>query len=152
MKKSSTIPYWLEFFLALQLVGSPILPLNSQSVPSAVTATDRKPLLEVLIELNRTRGAYFLFSQPELGKTLVVPPTPNPNAAVERILSQLLRRTGLSYKKVDEQTFVILRRKKNPFPADTAAVPSLGEEDADAQGLPVQEAPAGMVNGKIIDR
>lgn len=156
MKKSSAFPYWLEFFLALQLVGVPIQPLNAQTASPSLKATDQqrqqKPLLAVLIELNRTRGAYFLFSQPEIGRTAVNPPNPNSNATVEKILGQLLRGTGLSYKKVDEQTFVILRRKKIGPAVDTAAGPLPAEEDEDARSQPVQEAPGGMVGGKIVDR
>ena len=154
MKKSSAFPYWLEFFLALQLVGFPVRELNAQPVPINVAsnAAGRKPLLEVLIELNRTRGAYFLFSQPELGKTLVTPPNPSANTAIERILNQLLRGTGLNYKKVDEQTFVILRRKKVAPSSDTSALASLPDEEEDARSVPVQDAPAGMVSGKITDR
>jgi len=151
MKKSSAVPYWLEFFLALQLVGLPIPPLNAQTLPPATSATDRKPLLEVLIELNRTRGAYFLFSQPEIGKTLVVPPRPNSNTAVEKLLSQLLRGTSLHYKKVDDQTFVILRRRKSESDTAVAALQGI-EDEEDARSQPVQDAPAGMVSGKIIDR
>jgi TonB-linked SusC/RagA family outer membrane protein len=152
MKKSSTLPYWLEFFLALQLVGFPIQPLNAQSPPPAAYATDRKPLLEVLIELNRTRGAYFLFSQPEIGKTLVIPPKANnSNIAIEKVLNQLLHGTSLHYKKVDEQTFVILRRKKSE-PDSAAMAPPVAEDEEDARSEPLQEAPAGMVSGKIIDR
>ena len=145
MKKSSAFPYWLEFFLALQLVGIPILPLNAQEVP-------KKPLLEVLIQLNHTRGAYFLFSQPEIGKMPVTPPDPGSHATIEKILSRLLRSTGLSYKKVDEQTFVILRRKKNGPDGGAADLASTPDEEDDARSLPVQEAPAGMVSGKIVDR
>ncbi|HXB08380.1 MAG TPA: SusC/RagA family TonB-linked outer membrane protein [Puia sp.] len=154
MKKSSSSAYCLGFFLALQLTGFPILSLNAQPVPSSLTSTAalRRPLLEVLIDLNRTKGAYFLFSQPQMGKTLVVPPASTVNASIEKILSQLLRNTGLSFKKVDEQTFVILRRKKIEVAADTAAISQLLYEDEDAGSLPAQETPAGMVGGKIIDR
>jgi len=150
MKKSSTPAYWLGFFLLLQLTGFPIRQLNAQPVPPSIS---RKPLLEVLIELNRTRGAYFLFSQPQIGKTLVLPPNPASNERIEKILSQMLRNTGLGFKKVDEQTFVILRRKKSDIAADTEAVRPMTypEEDVGAT-LAQQDAAPGTINGKIIDR
>jgi len=155
MKKSSTPAYWLGFFLLLQLTGFPIRQLNAQQVPPSGTSPPaiRKPLLEVLIELNRTRGAYFLFSQPQLGKTLVNPPNPASNAGIEKILSQLLRNTGLAFKKVDEQTFVILRRKKSDIAADTEAVNSMTypQEEAGA-ALSQQDVAPGTISGKIIDR
>ncbi|HVU96758.1 MAG TPA: SusC/RagA family TonB-linked outer membrane protein [Puia sp.] len=146
MKKSSAFPYWLEFFLALQLVVTPIAHLHAQSVEQ------KKPLLEVLIQLNRTRGAYFLFSQPEIGKTPVTPPNPHSNSTIEKILGQLLKSTGLIYKKVDDQTFVVLRRKKAGPDADTAAPASMADEEEDARSLPLPQAPVGMVSGKIVDR
>jgi TonB-linked SusC/RagA family outer membrane protein len=163
MKKSSAVPYWLEFFLALQLVGFPILPLNAQQLPSSIIATDRKkdtvgeqhiqkPLLEVLVGLNHSRGAYFLFSQPEIGRTLVTPPDPRSTSSIEKLLSQLLRSSGLIYKKVDDQTFVILRRKRSGPAGDTTALASLPDADEDARSLPVPEAPEGMISGTIVDR
>src|SRR5579871_4132279 len=99
MKKSSTSKKGLGFFLALLLMGSPIRQLNAQTVPSspAAPAANRKPLLEVLVELNHTKGVYFLFSQPQMGKTLVVPPNPASNAGIERTLNQVLRNTGLTF-------------------------------------------------------
>ncbi|HEY4107702.1 SusC/RagA family TonB-linked outer membrane protein [Puia sp.] len=154
MKKSSATTYWLGFFLALQLTGFPIRQLNAQQSPPTVppSTPEKKALLEVLIELNRTRGAYFLFSQPQMGKTLVTPPNPSANASIEKILNQLLRNTGLGFKKVDEQTFVILRRKKFDLTADSAVNNPLPYEEEDAGSLPSQEAPSGTVGGRIIDR
>jgi TonB-linked SusC/RagA family outer membrane protein len=155
MKKSSSHTYWLGFFLLLILMGFPIRQLNAQQVPTGVPLPPavRKPLLEVLIQLNHTRGAYFLFSQPQMGKMLVNPPNPSSNASTEKILSQILRNTGLSFKKVDEQTFVILRRKKTDTGSDTGAVASMQYPEEDAGETPAQQdAAPGTVNGKIIDR
>jgi len=160
MKKSSASAYCLGFFLALQLTGFPIRNLNAQTVPPTTTPSSnnspsatRRPLLEVLIELNKTRGAYFLFSQPQLGKTLVVPPNPSANMGIEKIITQLLRNTGLTFKKVDDQTFVIVRRKKFEIPADsTGSTALLSDDEEDPGSMPEQEAPPGMIAGKVIDR
>jgi TonB-linked SusC/RagA family outer membrane protein len=154
MKKSSASAYWLGFFLALPWIGLPVGHSCAQTVPSPVAAPSslRKPLLEVLIELNRTRGAYFLFSQPQLGKTLVIPPNVPANTAIEKILNQLLRGTGLNYKKVDEQTFVIVRRKKSDVTADTAAISSMADEEEGPASPPTPDAEPGTASGKIIDR
>src|ERR1700722_7271360 len=99
MKKSNGYIYWLRFFLCvLLLTGFSVNPASAQPVPGA-TGPLRKPLMEVLIELNRARGVYFLFSQQQIGKTLVNPPGLSSNTGIEKLLSQVLRNTGLIYKK-----------------------------------------------------
>ena len=105
----------LAFFLSAELLL--LTPLCGQAQapsPAGKTAPDtvrtRRPLLDVLIELNKTKGVYFLFSQQPLGKVLVNDPIPAPNASIEKILGQVLKNTGLRFKKIDERTFVILSR------------------------------------------
>jgi len=112
----------------------------------------RKPLMEVLIELNHAKGVYFLFSQQQIGKMLVNPPVLSSNSGVEKLLTQVLRNTGLIYKKVDERTFVILNRRKGAA-AVTAGGPVQGsaypdDEPADA---PPRESAPNTISGKIID-
>ncbi|HEY6901984.1 MAG TPA: TonB-dependent receptor plug domain-containing protein, partial [Puia sp.] len=73
--------------------------------------TERRPLIDVLIELNKVRGVYFLFSRQPLAKVPVNAPQLSASIPVEKVLSQVLKNTGLYFKKVDDRTFVILDRK-----------------------------------------
>ena len=148
MRKSGLTGPMLAFFLSAELFC--LLPGYGQTHPASptakITASDttpaRRPLLEVLIELNKTKGVYFLFSQQPLGKVLVNNPVLSSNETIEKILGQVLKNTGLHFKKVDERTFVILSRrgadknnKYDPYagiqdpsdPADSAP-PLPGEE------------------------
>lgn len=155
MKKSNGYPYWLRFFLCVCLAAA-TLPGRGQAVlrdpADSSTANGRKPLMEVLIELNHAKGVYFLFSQQQIGKMLVNPPVLSSNASVEKLLTQVLRNTGLIYKKVDDRTFVILNRKKDAVAvtAGGAVQGSAYPDDEPADAPPGESAP-NTISGKIID-
>src|ERR1700737_2668013 len=105
MRKTSFFCRLLVFFPALLFpfgkVAAQAPPVN----PPVALEKDRRPLIDVLIELNKVRGVYFLFSQQPLGKVPVNVPVFTPNIPVEKILSQVLKNTGLYFKKVDDRTF-----------------------------------------------
>lgn len=161
MKKSSGYTYVLRFFLCVQLIGLSLQPVNSQSTHSAAPGTPvgghgkdslRRPLMEVLIELNRTKGVYFLFSQQNIGQMLVNPPAPNSGAGVEKILGQVLHNTGLSFKKVDERTFVILSRKKTAAPAASVVVEGTAYPSDEPVDVPPDgDAGPNTISGRIVD-
>ena len=121
---------------------------QTQPIPSSPPDGHlRKPLIDVLVELNKTKGVYFLFSQQPLGKVLVNPPVLSPNTSIEKILTQVLKNTGLQFKKVDDRTFVILDKKSpgrnNSF--DTAVA---GQEVADlSDGADV---PYGNITSRVM--
>ncbi|MDP4247111.1 MAG: TonB-dependent receptor plug domain-containing protein, partial [Bacteroidota bacterium] len=126
MRKSS--PYCMLGFLLGAQFFLCAFPANAQSKysysPGKQNAPAKRPLLDVLIELNHTKGVYFLFSQQTLGSVLVNTPVIQPDLNIERILDQVLRNTGLNYKKVDESTFVILaRRNPGKNPDENATIP-----------------------------
>jgi TonB-linked SusC/RagA family outer membrane protein len=75
---------------------------NDQSSPQ-----EKQTLYVVLKELNRVKGIYFLFSDQRMGNILV---TANKDfeGDIEKILSGILKETGLKYKKVSANTFVIV--------------------------------------------
>jgi TonB-linked SusC/RagA family outer membrane protein len=105
------------------------MPLADSTRPSC---PNLRPLLEVLIELNKSKGVYFLFSQQPLGKVLVQSPALSPNLPVEKILNQMLKNTGLYFKKVDDRTFVILSKRpydRNAGYDPSAGVPNLSSTD-----------------------
>lgn len=155
MKKSNGYTYWLRFFLCVCLAAATI-PGNGQAVlrePVDTNASNgRKPLMDVLIELNHAKGVYFLFSQQQIGKMLVNPPVLSSNAGVEKMLTQVLRNTGLIYKKVDDRTFVILNRKKDAVAGAAAgAVQGSAYPDDEPAEAPPKEAAPNTVMGKVID-
>jgi len=71
---------------------------------------DKQTLLSVLKELNKTKGVYFLFSEESIGSKLVIP-VKNSDQDIEKILDNLLENTGLSYKKVNTNTYVIVQKE-----------------------------------------
>ncbi|MES1160867.1 MAG: carboxypeptidase-like regulatory domain-containing protein, partial [Bacteroidota bacterium] len=117
----------VELFFQIALHGqSPSSSRPDNRHPSDTTQT-RTPLLDVLIALNKTKGVYFLFSQPSLGKMLVNTPVLSSNLPIEKILGQVLKNTGLHFKKVDEHTFVILNKK--PLDKNKEYDPYAGVQD-----------------------
>lgn len=69
--------------------------------------TQKEKLFTVLKELNKTKGVYFLYSDDKLAGKLVNP-IAEKQATVLKILDQVLKNTGLTYKKVSDDTFVIV--------------------------------------------
>ncbi len=135
MRKSSLYSYLLVFFLSATLpswsqVNPPIMPMPFKLQPDTAGQTSaRRPLLDVLIELNKSKDVYFLFSQQSLGRVLVYPPLLSSNMSVERTLNQVLKNTGLYFKKVDDRTFVIL--SKRTYSNNTGVDPSAGIQAGD---------------------
>ncbi len=169
MGKSSLIKYMLGFFLGTQCLLC-AMPVYSQSTysynsgkrgklshhplddstenPSNKTA--KRPLLDVLIELNRTKGVYFLFSQQTLGKVMVNSPVMQPDLTIEKILDQVLRNSGLNFKKVDESTFVILA-KRNPAKNMTENAPiAIQYPSYDQQDSIAATTTTSSIEGKVI--
>ena len=75
-------------------------------------ASEKQTLFNVLKNLNKQKGVYFLFSDPSLGDK-PVNAVADMQAAIDRILDQVLKNTGLKYKKVSDNTFVILNSKES---------------------------------------
>lgn len=157
MRKSGLPQLMLAFFLGIALLH--VISGYSQThtsspggSPSSDTTHPRASLLEVLIALNKAKGVYFLFSQPSLGKTPVNTPTLSSNLSIEKILGQVLKNTGLYFKKVDERTFVILNKKApegNGSYDPTAGVQDISDTTtAGDPPLPV----ADRVRGRVMTR
>jgi TonB-linked SusC/RagA family outer membrane protein len=106
--------------------------------------------MEALVALNKAKGVYFLFAQSSFAGIPVTPPLMSSNVSIEKILSQLLRNTGLYYRKVDDQTFVILDKKSRDRRGrnDTS---SAGEEVSGTQApVAVAEAAPGFITGRVL--
>ena len=153
MKKSNGYG-WLRFFLCGLLTGLGHQPLYAQQAhgaDSAVGTSERRPLMELLIELNRTKGVYFLFSQQQIGQMPVKMPVISASVSVEKILSQVLRNTGLIFKKVDERTFVILNRRKDVRVVDTGAVEGSAYPTDEPADEPAADARPDLISGRVTD-
>ncbi len=74
-----------------------------------VTKNQKQNLFSVLKDLNKSRGVYFLFSDSSIANKQVS--VPDMNGFIEEILSELLKNTGLKYKKISRNTFVITSDK-----------------------------------------
>lgn len=73
----------------------------------AAEDTQKQKLFNVLKELNREKGVYFLFSDQDIAARLVNP-VAEKQAGIAQILDQVLKNTGLTYKKITGNTYVIV--------------------------------------------
>ncbi len=74
----------------------------------------KQSLFNVLKDLNKKKGIYFLFSEPSLANTQVTE-VKNTKNDIEDILEELLKGTSLKFKKVDGNAYVIFNEKpKSP--------------------------------------
>ncbi|HTI89819.1 MAG TPA: SusC/RagA family TonB-linked outer membrane protein [Puia sp.] len=69
----------------------------------------KESLFNALKELNRTKGAYFLFSEQSLGTKMVNSPTGS-ETSIEKALDHMLKNSGLKFRKINEKTYVILSK------------------------------------------
>lgn len=161
MRRSSCYRSLLAFSLyALSCSLHPDRACSQSPQPPRAVGTDtivqpgkpssRLPLLDVLIELNKSKGVFFLFSQQPLAKALVNPPNLSGTLPIEKILAQVLKNTGLSFKKVDDRTFVILNKKdpgrSNSYDASNG-LPDLSDN---TPGTDMTAAFPGSMMGKVI--
>src|SRR5437868_982355 len=105
---------------------------------------DKQTLIAVLRNLNRLKGVYFLFSDETLGSK-TVNPVKDATAPVEKILDDVLNNTGLKYKKVSDNTFVILDAKEKYRKSDSYNAASLDETTP----KPVDQAVLETITGRI---
>jgi TonB-linked SusC/RagA family outer membrane protein len=113
---------------------------------------EKNKLIDILNELNKSKGVYFMFSSQSIGLKTVNPIT-NIQQEVEEILDKVLINTGLGYKKVNAKTFVILSNKefeksKTGLQAIsyTQMVPAVNE--ISNRQLSIAE----IINGKVVDK
>jgi TonB-linked SusC/RagA family outer membrane protein len=158
MRKSSLYAWLLVFFPGIVLTcpkqaDAQTITSTTKQPPAAAMATPSpattpQPLIEVLTALNKSRGIYFLFSRGSIATIPVNPPVLSPGASIEKILNQVLKNTGLRYKKVDDRTFVIL--DKRPV-TPTAVVDSIAVESSPNPGpLSTAEIRRDFVTGHVL--
>ena len=113
---------------------------------------EKNKLINVLKELNRIKGVYFMFSNQALS-TVTVNPVTDMQQEVEAILSQMFKNTGLAYKKINAKTFVII--SANDASKSKAEIRNQGYAlmIPNSNERPVKNtAQADVVTGKIVDK
>ncbi|MGE5106097.1 MAG: SusC/RagA family TonB-linked outer membrane protein, partial [Sphingobacteriales bacterium] len=108
---------------------------------------DKQTLSAVLKELNRSKGIFFLYSDHALGNKIVNPAN-DKEANIEKILDQVLKNTGLKFKKISDKTFVILEKKETYKPDNTVNFNETDASGANVTNVTI-EAVAGMVKGRV---
>lgn len=114
---------------------------DNQNQPS-----EKHTLFNVLKDLNKQKGVYFLFSDPSLGDK-PVNAVLNMQAAVDKILDQVLKNTGLKYKKVSDNTFVILNTKEPSKKATQPAAVNFDNVPVDQHSL--SKAAYDVITGRV---
>lgn len=118
-------------WLSLLLLATPCLHASAQDGYDFASRTQKvrphtgyqaapsgkQTLHAVLTELNRVKGLYFLFSDESMGSVMVTP-AKDLSADAEKVLSDVLKGTGLKYKKISGATFVILFEKEKSRKAE----------------------------------
>ncbi|HEX4851168.1 MAG TPA: carboxypeptidase-like regulatory domain-containing protein, partial [Puia sp.] len=129
-----------------------IPPNNSGDKQKHNDHSQKQQLISVLKQLNETKGVYFLFSEQSLGSTMVNP-VETSGDDVEKILGQVLKNTGLKFKKVNDKTFVILSKEsgssKTSYDAKASSVDLNVPLSTDNKGMTIQML-VDIISGKVI--
>ncbi|MGZ8538348.1 MAG: TonB-dependent receptor plug domain-containing protein, partial [Flavisolibacter sp.] len=106
-----TLSMYLLLFSAWAYSQDQYAFTGNRTYNSKVTYTagvpEKQTLLSVLKDLNRQKGVYFLYSDENIGNKLVSP-VADVKQHIEKILDIVLDDTGLKYKKVNGNTYVII--------------------------------------------
>jgi TonB-linked SusC/RagA family outer membrane protein len=111
---------------------------------------EKNKLINILKDLNKAKGVYFMFSNQLLGNK-IVNLVDDMNENVEVILDKVLKNTGLTYKKINNNTFVIITQKD----ADKSAT---GAQNIGYTNMITVEpqtdftAPYDVIRGKVVDK
>jgi len=110
----------------------------------------KQKLIAVLKQLNETKGVYFLFSEQSLGNKMVNS-IETSGDDVEKILSQVLKNTGLKFKKINDKTFVILSKDNSKSDPGEHVTALSAEQLAGLQASGVKvDIPEDLITGKVI--
>ncbi len=104
----------------------------------------KQTLITVLKDLNRQKGVYFLYSEQGMSQKLVNQ-VKDIKGDIEKILTEVLKNTGLKYRKISTNTFVILSETEK----GKGQVEYIQADILDSN-LPAP-APVDLVSGKVTD-
>lgn len=162
MRKAKTIRHALACFVYVFFIYSGVVYAQNEVAYASVrnktfTGPDRElqktdqkqKLLTVLKQLNETKGVYFLFSEQSLGSKMVNP-VETSEENVEKILTQVLKNTGLKFKKINEKTFVILSKDDKSKSGATAQAVDLNISEEQLKGAVNVVAPLDVITGKVV--
>lgn len=97
-----------ELCLAVQWCSAQVLASAHQPPSSKQQTTEQRSLRTVLLTLMRQRQVEFIFDERILPEGVVNTHRIQADWSLERILSELLQDTGLHYRRVRENTYLIL--------------------------------------------
>jgi TonB-linked SusC/RagA family outer membrane protein len=161
MKHSKTIAHFSKLFLGAQiLIGTSAIAQEGlmathknrnvgkqvQYVSRGEDTNDKQTLIVVLRELNRTKGVYFLYSEQELGNKMVNPAR-DMKPDVEKILDDVLKNSGLKYRKISGNTFVILTARERSIDYSNFVEPDGLNKTGEAAMNPFDN-----ISGRVLDR
>src|SRR5258705_1016720 len=107
---------------------------KKKAEPKQQKDSEKQTLFTVLKDLNKTRGVYFLFSEKDMAE-IKVNPVKDQQASVEKILQEILNETGLKYKKVSDNTFVILKEKQKAKTGSIYSEPDFSDDNTTTQNV-----------------
>jgi TonB-linked SusC/RagA family outer membrane protein len=106
-------------------------------------------LFNVLKELNKIKGVYFLFAEESMAH-VQVNAVNDLNRPVEKILADVLQNTGLQYKKISENTFVIVRAKQKVKSGSLYSQPNFVEDNTSSgEAVQTQQVTFMIINGTV---
>jgi iron complex outermembrane receptor protein len=139
--------------LATAFSQTPASASNSRKKPPSRTtasadSTSQQLLFQQLKRLNETWGVYFLFSDPDFGDRKVETADVQGDN-VDQILSRLLNKTGLGFRKLNDKTYVIIASQESVSRQNGSKTNALYE-------LPFQQHidgtnPTGLIKGKVVN-
>ena len=91
--------------------------VSKQYLDQNLQQKQKKSLYTILKDLNKKKGFYFLFSDSTIANKQVN--SPDMNGEIEEILSDILKNTGLKYRKITKNTFVITVDKNSSAKAES---------------------------------
>jgi TonB-linked SusC/RagA family outer membrane protein len=99
---------------------------NRPSNTGTQDTNGKQSLISVLKDLNKQKGVYFLYSEESMSQRLVNK-VKNMEGDIERILEDVLKNSGLKYRKIADNTFVILNNNERSRNESDYIRPDLSE-------------------------
>src|SRR5258708_22479792 len=111
---------------------------------------EKGKLINVLKDLNKSKGVYFMFSSQLVGDK-IVNRVDDMSENVEVLLDKILKNTGLTYKKINANTFVILSSKDAEKPV--SGIQNIGYSNM-ISFEPQTDfiSPNDVITGKVVDK